>query len=274
MATRTAKGVATLKALGTTVTLADVSVTAGHSIIAVVGTHSADIPTSVFAGNREMNKVVHRADAVSGFMTAIYYIRNLKATSTRDIVATWASDQTARFILVNTLDAPILFHEAAGNISTTASPTTSANLLDLPVHNCFHIGAHVAQGPSTDISLTVPTDWTVGQRGGTAGIPQTSNITVTEAYKTGRCIDAEESDTTGTDSRDYCSILASFKPAHEAIPLDFNGTEIEVGDLVTLAGGVTEYTVTELTYIFGHPMVRVTIGTGLIYESLDLEVVE
>ena len=276
MATRTAKGAISSKVADTKITLSNVSLTENHGVIVIVGFHGTALPTSVEAGLRDFtaNKAVQRINSTEAFGAAVYYIRRLKNGNTRDFVATWAASTQVRSLQVITIDKPILFVEAAGNIATTASPTTSSNLLDLPTHDCFHVGYHVAKGGTPDVALTFPADWVDGQRDGTAGVPPASNITISEAYKFGRCIDPEESTSTGTDSRAYCSLLCSFKIVQDPPPYDFNGAEVKVGDTVVLANTTTpEYTVASLDVFPGHPMVRADLGSGLIYETLDLEVV-
>ena len=259
MATRTAKGAATAKASSTTVTLSSVSLTEGHSVFAIVGGHGTGVP-SVDAGTRTMNKVIQRVDNTASFNATIHYIRRIKNGNTRDFVATFPSAVTAKSLIVLTLDIPVIFFEGAGNIQNTASPTTSANLLDLPVHDCFHLAGMIHEGPDSDAVLTPPTDWNTGQRDGTVGAPPISNVTAAEFWKIGRCIDPEEMDATGTETRDWCNVLATFKPLPVYPFIDGDGTEIEVGD--TVEYNATNYTVNALYSEQGAPIAYVQLGVG------------
>lgn len=274
MATRTAKGSAKAKASGTTLTLSSVSLTMNHAIFAIVGFQGTAVPTSVKAGTKDLNKVIQRIDLTAGFGGAIYYKRVIRNGGTRDIVATWASAIGARAMAVITVDEPMLFLEGAGNMENTASPTTSQAASDLPVHDCFHLGGFISQGPSNDAVPTLSTDWTAGQRDGTVGVPPVSNITVMEGYKFGRCIDAEEMDSSGSVTRDFCNILASFEPLSDVPSVSYNNEEIKVGDTVRVVGEISTTTVSSLVRVLGYPFVKCVLADGRTYSHYHLEVIE
>lgn len=272
MADRTAKGIIKTKASGTTLTLGSVSLTKNHSIFAIVGFKGTDLPSSVKAGTKNLAKVIHRIDAGKGFGAAIYYKRIIRNGNTRDIVATWASSIAAKVMAVITVSEPLIFFEGAGNIQNTASPTTSQAASDLPVHNCFHLGGFLSEGPGSDAAPTLSVDWTAGQRDGTTGSPPASNLTLMEGYKTGRCIDAEEMDSSGSASRDFCNVLATFKPCPEFPLIDADGAEIEIGDNVNYNG--TEYTITDVIREPGIPVALVELDNTIQTRSYYTDLVE
>lgn len=272
MATRTAKGIVTLKATGTSLSLDDVVVSENHAIFAIIGFQGNAAPASLKAGNKDMHKVIQRINSTETFGAAIYYKRIIRNGNTRNIKAVWASPIAARVMAVLTVSEPMLFFEGAGNIENTASPTTGTAASDLPVHNCFHLGGLISAGPDNDAVPTLSADWAAGQRDGTAGPPPAGNITLLEGYKTGRCIDAEEMDSSGATTRDWCNILASFMPYADWPATDGGGAEIEIGDDVLYNG--VEYTITDVIREQGIPVALIELDNTLVTRSYYTDLVE
>ncbi len=107
MATRTPLGTAKTKADGTTLTLADVSASAGDCLVALVGFQQQSMPT-VKWGQRDLNRSVAVVDTVTGFGGAIFIARSLKYTDTRDLVVTWPTAIGARVMAATKLDAGLI----------------------------------------------------------------------------------------------------------------------------------------------------------------------
>lgn len=235
MATRTAKGSAKLKASGTTLTLASVSLIAGHSLIVGVGFQTTNLPTSVKWGNRTLSKVGHRLHSTPNFAAAIYHARRIRDTATRDIVATWGTSITARTLLAMTLDSPHVKDDIARNIQTGSTAPTVGPTAELERSDEFAFGVLCSEGPSSDTAPTLSGSWTAGQRVGTTGSPPASNCTLLEGYQQLTSSPAVTLSGIGATSRDWVNIVIGFRPVGFWTTDKF-GSQIVVGDTVLYQG--------------------------------------
>lgn len=192
MATRIAKGVATAKALGNTLTIAAVSLNSGSSLVVGSGYDDAQgHPTSVKWGNRELKR--RRARDPAGFDIAgsIWSVGSVRDTATRDIVITWAANINERSMVAVTVEGANKIDQAVGNnhaIATTA-PTTSL-MAPMTETSNFVLAFMVSEGPATNDTASLPeidvsgtfVAATLGQRAGTNGAPAAGNVTVQEIY--------------------------------------------------------------------------------------------
>lgn len=193
--TRTAKGTAAAKGTGTTLTVANVAMTAGNALIVGVGFDDSEgKPLSVFWGPRRLREKAYRHNTATGICVGIYVAREVNKTATRDVVVTWTGDIGKRAMFATEISEPGLlglFPDGSStriNDTDTTSPGTGqTSALNSTVS--YAIGAFVAEGPSSDV-VTVPEiedndTWqtaSLGQRDGTVGAPPVSNIAIQETF--------------------------------------------------------------------------------------------
>ncbi len=95
--TRTAKGINSDKASGSSLSINDISITEGGTlVVGIAYDNSQGAPTSVKFGNRGLNERRKKTNAGSGFTVAIWTAPYIRHPNIRDLVATWASDIGAR----------------------------------------------------------------------------------------------------------------------------------------------------------------------------------
>lgn len=191
MATRTAKGTASSKTSGTTLTISDVSLTEGASIVVALGYDDAQgHPTSVKWGNRNLRSRLSRDPGGYDIAHSVWTVGQIKKTGTRDLVATWSGSITERAMLAVELMGTKRIDVRAGNNDSvvTTTPTTGATGAASTMFS-FAFAFFVSEGPSTDTvtSGTIDDDGTPataasGQRTGTTGAPPASNVTIQEMF--------------------------------------------------------------------------------------------
>ena len=181
--TRTAKGTVAAKT-GLTSTISSVSLSAG-SLLIVGLSYETDggNPTSVKWGKRELKIVADTTETRGDTRCRIYRTR-VRSADTRDIVATWATDPTARAMFATELKEVGSKHlSVAVNLAAaTSHDTTSAGTSTIA--NSISIGCFATGGPSTDLaSVTAGYGHTIGQTAGTTGGADGTNVSITETYE-------------------------------------------------------------------------------------------
>lgn len=195
MTNRTAAGIASLKASGSTLTISNVSLTAGASLVVCLGYDDAlGHPVSVTWGPRNLKMrppAATRNPGTYDIAMSVWTVGSLRDTATRDIVATWSGNINERAGVAVELEGANRIDQAAGNneavsTSTPTSGTTSA----LSSTGNYALAFFVSEGPSTNdtvISATIDNGGTpvtagIGQRAGTNGAPAAGNVTVQEVF--------------------------------------------------------------------------------------------
>jgi len=191
MATRIAKGVASAKALGNTLTIAAVSLNSGSSLVVAAGYDDAQgHPTSVKWGQRELKPRITRDPATYDIAMSVWSVGSVRDTATRDVVITWAANINERGAVVTAVEGANKIDQQAGNNDNVATLTPVSGVsAPMTETSNFVLAFFVAEGPTTDIVSLPEVDvsgvWTaatVGQRTGTAGAPAAGNVTITEVY--------------------------------------------------------------------------------------------
>lgn len=156
------------------------------------------------------------------------------------------------------------------NVQDTA--TTAPNTLlsaALATNNELMLAYHLSNGPVTDTAGTPESGLTTLHRFGTT--TGTNDITIQTTTKEVVATDAIRSYMTGATSRQWLSALIALRPLVVAPPaLDTNGVEIVVGDSVNYPGGSS--TVSSIASNPGSIQSKVTLASGHVYKSYDLEV--
>lgn len=260
MATRTAKGTATLKASGTTLTLASVSATAGDAMIVMIGNQTQNIPTTVKWGNKDLTKSAHAINTTGGAVASVWIGRNIVNTDTRNIVVTWSTAIGARALAAAILDSGHIRDQSATSTQTASTAPSVGPTAALATVNDFAFGVLVSIGPSSDTAPTLAAGWTAGQRAGTVGVPPVSNITILEGYQQLTAFSAITLSGTGATARDWASVVVAYRPIGELIAVDSEGTELLVGDTVDYEG--TESTISSFTKETGIPSIVANLANG------------
>lgn len=192
MATRIAKGTASAKALGNTLTIAGVSLNSGSSLVVAAGYDDIQgHPTSIKWGQRDLKLRRSRNPATYDIDGSVWTVGSVRDTATRDVVITWAGNLNERAAVAVAVEGANKIDQAAGNNEAvdTTTPTTGPCAPMTETSN-FVLGFMISEGPATNDIASLPeidvsgtfVAATLGQRAGTNGAPPTSNVTVQEIY--------------------------------------------------------------------------------------------
>lgn len=214
--TRTAKGTASSKTSGTTLTLSAVTCDVGSTLVVGVAWKdggNSDKPTVKF-GNKDM-KFVTGSEEVTGDTVVRQYRKKIrKGGKARDISITWTNAKLARCMFATQItEASVKDVQAGRNDTAATTPATStpAAAPDSNVANTIQVAAFAARGPNTDTAATAGAGHTIGQRVGTVGAPPASNITLQETYEALTAVGAVRSTITLTTARDTAQNVVAFK---------------------------------------------------------------
>lgn len=207
--TRTAKGTAQSKAANTTLTISNVSLTAGQLLLVGIAYETDAALNSVQWGSRNM-KLVADSAATQGDTRVRLYRARVRDTATRDVVATWAANMSARAMFATAIDEASI--KDVGSTAVFAAGTTAPNTgtaVTTTAADTIAIAAFASGGPSGDTAGTAAEGHTLGQRVGTTGGGAATNVTIQETFEilsaTGDC----RASMTGATGRIWaCSIVA------------------------------------------------------------------
>lgn len=219
---RTAKGTATSKTSGTTLTLASVAMNSGGTLV-VGATYDAGQGAPVVTwGNRTLSQIVTRSQ--SGAATALFLLRHINEDRTRTITCTWSGAITAKAMFATQVEGVKIQDVSTGAAeASTADPTTGTAVTSTQP-DTIQIAAFGSQGPSTDTVGTIGEGHTVGQRAGTTGAPPASNVTIQETYEiltaTGDVRSTQTTATARTWANVVLAIRESFRRSQGIGPSD------------------------------------------------------
>lgn len=192
MAVRIAKGTASSKTSGNTLTIPNVSLNSGSSLIVCAGYDDVNgHPTSVTWGQRSLKSRMSRDPVTYDIAMSIWSVGSVRDTATRDITITWSGNIVERAAVATAIEGANKIDSQAGKNETvaTTNPTSGATTSMTETDN-FVLAFFVGEAPDTNDISTLPeinlsgawTAATFGQRIGTNGVPPTSNVTVQEVY--------------------------------------------------------------------------------------------
>ena len=207
--TRIAKGTATSKTSGTTLSLASVDIVAGQALVVGVAYDTGQGAPTVTWGNRELSQIELQAE--SGAATAMFLLRHINNSATRTVTATWAGAITAKAMFVTVIDGVKIqdVSQSAGQAATTDPATGAAVTSTQP--DTIQIAAFGHQGPPSDTIGTVGSGHTSGQRAGTSGAPPASNITIHETFEILTATGNVRATKTGATSRSWANVIMAVK---------------------------------------------------------------
>ena len=188
--TRTAKGTMSAKTSLTASTAwqsGDISMVGGDLIQVAVcwNTNESANPDVVFGGNADLDAVGGETMAVNSWRCRIYE-RIVNNSRTAKINITWPSAVTARVaVIVSLHSAGKSVHKAGEDEDINLSNTISISGAFRPIEHIQTIvmAYHLSNGPAGDSIGSSSTGFTLGQRVGTTGDADTTNITLQETYK-------------------------------------------------------------------------------------------
>jgi len=181
--TITAKGTAVSKTSGTTLTTSSISILGGQTLVIGVGFDSSVSanPTSVKFGTVTANLVKQTTIGTSWRLCT--YERRILNTKTRDCVVTWPTANTTKVMTVSVTTEAGDYNLTGDGIHLAGTVSIAGNALAIDHIKTLHIAHHLTNGPSSDASGTSSTGHTLGQRTGTTGDADTTNLTIQERYK-------------------------------------------------------------------------------------------
>jgi len=210
--TRTAKGTAGTKVSGTTLTISGVSFTPGSTLVVGIAweeDHVGEKP-AIKRGNKDL-KFIASSQQKQGDTFVRLYKRRIKKGGSKDIVATWPSNHTARAMFATQITESSAkdVQQSNGNASGTSPATGTA--VTSTIADTISIAAFASVGPTNDTAATAGAGHTIGQRVGTSGAPPASNITLQETYEILSATGNVRSTLTLTTAREVAATIVAFK---------------------------------------------------------------
>lgn len=209
--TRIAKGTAQSKAANTSLTIPSVSMTAGDYLVVGLAYETDAALNTVQYGNKEMGLVAN-SGVTQGDTRVRLYRKRIHKTSTRDIVATWAGNMSARAMFATALTEVSKKDVGSTNTHTagTTAPTTGTAVTST-VADTISIAAFASGGPSGDTAGTAGVGHTLGQRVGTTGGGASTNVTIQETYEILSATGNVRATLTGATGRIWATTIAAFR---------------------------------------------------------------
>lgn len=195
----------------TSLTLTNVAVAVGETIIVAVGVSGASgaSPTGVTWNGQALTLADASDQANVSTIAAIYYKKITTGGGTGSVVASFdIADDVALFALKHDTLADSPFDKGAANDDTTTTAADSGNTATTAQADEFLVGAICTSGPTTDGVPTWLNSFTAGQRDGNFG---GNNVTLNEGYHTVSSAAAYKAAATLATARDWASVIATFK---------------------------------------------------------------
>lgn len=209
MVARAAKGTATDKSTGLTLTVANVTIAQNARIVAGMGYDTGNGDPVVTWGADTLENDNTTAGAGVAARTSSFFHEGV--SDTRDLVLTWdTTAPTAKSVYVTEWTEVNVVERRRGNSqAATTSPTSGIRAGDF--YDEVYCGTLVSEGPQSDSAGTPQNGYTAGQRDGMGGAPPPSNITVSELYFVPDEPGATEAEKTGATARDWSSNLVIYR---------------------------------------------------------------
>jgi len=209
--TRIAKGTNSSKAATASLAINDVSMDAGTVIVVGVVFFAAANNPTVFWGNKKLTRDKTNEEPNSGIRTQLYRGR-VKNTKSRDVVLTWGtSTPGARAAFVSEIteasleDVSVVNDNLNSTTPNTSSAGTSTEAATISIA-CFG-----SNGPSGDTAATGTTQGhTLGQRIGTTGGGDLTNVTIQETYEILTATGVVRGGLTGVTARNWANLIVAY----------------------------------------------------------------
>jgi len=211
---RTAKGTASDKTGALTLTIATLQVAQYSTLeVCIAFDQGNGKPNSMKWGTREL--VFKDVQQANGVGLAVYTMFRNNATATNDLVATWNTTAPTAKVMFATQVSGVRKRDLLITNSNANSTTPTTGALQLTgFADEYLAGCMASEGPSTDTIGTPSLSYLLGQRVGTTGGADDSNITLQEIYKITSAAESTRARMTGVEARDWSNILITFAPIY------------------------------------------------------------
>lgn len=219
--TRTALGTNSSKASGTSLSINDVTVPVGASlVVGIAYEDSQGQPSTIKYGEKVLSRAVKQIHSTAGFEVGLWFARNIRKETSRDIVATWGAAIEARAMFASYLtEAGAEDVQSKDENFAATTITTGANEATTAA-NTFHIAALASKGPNTDTVGSAISGDTLGQTIGTSGGVDTTNVFLRETYEVLTILGNLRGRVENATSRDNAGAGVAFK-AYQTFTIDF-----------------------------------------------------
>lgn len=214
--TRTAKGTHQAKS-GLTSTISSVQIDANALLEVSLGFEDpGGNPTSVKYGNKEMTLVTGTPQSQGDTRVRKYRFK-VRTSRTKDIVATWGTDPTARCVFATEIKEASVNDGSGGQgqAQTTALDTT--NVGTTTIADTYQSAAFACAGPTQ--TVTPGSGWTLGQQIATSGGAAGTNVMLFELYRIASATESIQATATLTTARICASCVVAYR-ARETWTLD------------------------------------------------------
>lgn len=214
---RTARGTTLDKSTSLTLTLNTVQVVQYSTLVVALAYDQGEgTPNSVMWGTRELNfKDVKNAN---GLAVAVYTMYRNDATKTESLVATWNGTAPTAKVMFATQITGVWRRDILVTNANAASVTpTSGALQTTGFAEEFLLGVMASEGPIGDTVGSPSLSYSLGQRVGTTGDADDSNVTVQEIFKITTVAEDTRARMTGVTERDWCVILITLEPVYNVV---------------------------------------------------------
>lgn len=214
--TRTAKGTVQAKS-GLTSTIGSVQIDAGALLEVTLGYEDpGGNPTSVKYGNKEMT-LVASTNQLQGDTRVRKYRFKVRTSRTKDIVATWATDPTARCMFATEIKEASVNDGSGGQGQALTTALDTTNVGTTTVADTYQSAAFACGGPTQ--TVTPGTGWTLGQQVATSGGLVGTNVLLFELYRIASATESIQATATLTTARICASCVVAYR-ARETWTLD------------------------------------------------------
>lgn len=208
--TRTAKGTAQSKADTASLAVNDVEIDGGASIlVGIIFFASANNP-EIKWGNKKLTRDKTNEHSTAAFRAQLYRGR-VRTTRQRNVVATWGtSTPGARaMFVVQTQEASHEDISVVNDNNNSTTPNTSSAGTST-VADTISIACFGSNGPSTDTVGTAGLGHTLGQRVGTSGGGDTTNLTIQETFEILSATGTIRASLSGVTARDWANLIVAY----------------------------------------------------------------
>lgn len=206
----TAKGSNESKAETASLSVNNVAMDAGTAIlVGVIFFASANNPTIKW-GNKTLKRDKTNEHSTAAFRTQLYRGR-VKNAKTRDVVATWGtSTPGARAMVVIQLSEASTEDISVVNDNNNSTTPNTSSAGTSTVADTISIALFGSNGPSTDTAGTAGHGHTLGQRVGTSGGGDTTNLTIQETREVLSATGVIRGSLSGVTARNWANLIVAY----------------------------------------------------------------
>ncbi len=232
---RIAKGIASTKEASAVLALGSLAMGGNSSLkVCVAYESSQGYPVSVKWGTLPLPLVPNSRISLSGFTVGIYS-EYQQTPGIKDLIISWDGSVGAK-ALVAIETAQSRYKDVGTTNSQVASvvPTTGAAGLTT-VAKTISLAFLVSVGPSGDSTGIAGDGHTLGQRVGTVGGADISNVTIQETYEILSNVEQCQASLSGVPSRDWLNTIIAFQkqPTAEVPSYEHDDTEVFIEYVTT-----------------------------------------